>query len=102
MGNIAVNWYRATCFGVPCGPWRLGVTAARADLVAQGLGSYDQDRCFFVTVPGDLQTQSVWMDFAEAAELSRTVEGGNATEHSEGLTVTNLDRPVLRVGRSRF
>lgn len=65
MGRIVVHWYRAMCFGRPIGPWRLGIKAARADLISAKLGSYEPDG-FFITVPGALECQSEWMDFEEA------------------------------------
>ena len=53
------------CFDKPIGPWRQGISAARADLVAAKLGSYEADG-FFITVPGALDCQSEWMDYDEA------------------------------------
>jgi hypothetical protein len=60
-----VHWYRALCFGEPCGPWRDSLTHTFADLEAQGLGSRDDHGTFFVTVPGDYEVRSAWVPFDE-------------------------------------
>lgn len=99
---IVVHWCRATCLGVSCGPWRFGYTAARRDLIAQGLGSYDEYGCFYTTVPGGLEVRSEWVSFEEAEALARTVKGDHAAEHRKRLAVANGDRRVRRVGGSRL
>ena len=50
-----VVWYRAMCFATPVGPWRDSKEKMRSDLMARGLGSYDEWGCFYVTVPGAIQ-----------------------------------------------
>ncbi len=50
-------WYRALCFAEPIGPWRSSREKARRDLMARGLGSYDEWGTFFVTVPGNLESR---------------------------------------------
>lgn len=65
MSKIVAYWYRATCFGSPCGPWRTTRWEVRDDLEAQGLGSHDERGTFFVTVPGGIQSHGEWMDFEE-------------------------------------
>lgn len=52
-------WYRAMCFGKPVGPWRKCKQKMRRDLIARGLGSYDEWGTFYVTVPGEVQIRSV-------------------------------------------
>lgn len=99
---VVVRWCRAMCFDKPCGPWRFGVSGARRDLVSEGLGSYDEDGLFFITVPGGIQERSEWMSLAEEEELTRAVKGGHSAEHAERLSVSHQDRPVRRVGRSRL
>lgn len=51
------TWYRALCFGKPIAPWRNSKDAARRDLVARDLGSFDEWGFFWVTVPGEMQTK---------------------------------------------
>lgn len=63
VSSIVAYWYRATCFGTPCGPWRTTMRQVRADLQSQGLGSYDEFGVFFITVPGGIDRESDWMDF---------------------------------------
>lgn len=99
---VVVHWCRATCLGVPCGPWRFGYNAARRDLIARDLGSYDDYGCFYTTVPGGLEVRSEWVSFEEAEALARTVKSDNAAEHRKRLAVANGDRRVRRVGRSRL
>lgn len=65
MSKIVAYWYRATCFGSACGPWRATRREVRDDLEAQGLGSHDERGTFFVTVPGGIQSHGEWMDFEE-------------------------------------
>ena len=89
-------------FDQPCGPWRFGIAAARRDLVASGLGSYDESGAFFITVPGGIQQRTEWMSLAEELELSGAMKGGNAAQYAERLPVTNSDRLVRRVGRARL
>lgn len=71
MSSILAYWYRATCFGAPIGPWRNSLRAAKGDLEREGLGSYDEWGQFYITVPGGLQQQGAWMDFAEWAANGR-------------------------------
>ena len=74
------HWYRATCFGVACGPWRTSLREVRADLVGQGLGSYDETGQFYVTVPGGIDRESDWMDYAVwQASHCRPVNPASAT-----------------------
>lgn len=47
-----VIWYRALCFSKPVGPWRRCRKQMRRDLIAHGLGSYDEWGSFYITVPG--------------------------------------------------
>lgn len=100
--SVVVRWYRALCFGVPCGPWRFGAGPARRDLIDNDLGSYDEDGVFFITVPGGLEHRSEWMSIEEEAELARSVKMRDPAKHRERLTVTHYDRPMRRVRRSRF
>lgn len=95
------TWYRATCFGRPIGPWRKSGRHAREDLIAQGLGSYDEYGCFFVTVPGGMDRQSEWMLYEEAVALAASVKRSHPPHHREGLSVANLNRSMGLVRRSR-
>jgi len=63
MSSIVAHWYRATCFGEACGPWRTSLREVRADLEGQGLGGYDEGGQFYVTVPGGIARESDWMDY---------------------------------------
>ena len=65
MASVMAYWYRATCFGKPCGPWRNCPRQVREDLEARGLGSRDEWGTFFITVPGGVQQQGAWMDWDE-------------------------------------
>lgn len=96
-----VTWYRATCFGRPVGPWRKSVLYAREDLIAEGLGSHDEYGCFFLTVPGGLDQQSEWMPYDEAVALAASVKRSHPPHHRKGLAITNLNRPMRTVRRSR-
>lgn len=60
--------YRALCFRRPIGPWRLDRNQARRDLLEADLGSYDEWGSFYVTVPGDLETQ---VETVNPAQLDR-------------------------------
>lgn len=51
----SIPTYRAVCFGVAAGPWRLRLTAARRDAIGAGLGCYDEFGSYFDIVPGDIQ-----------------------------------------------
>jgi hypothetical protein len=102
VSRKVVHWCRAVSFGKPIGPWRFGLSGARRDLVAEGLGSYDPDGIFFVTVPGGIERRAEWMDLAEAEQLSRSVQRRHAAEHTERLTVSDQDRRVSGVGRARY
>ncbi len=97
---VAIMWCRATCLGVPCGPWRFGVAAARRDLIARGLGSYDEDGYFFTTVPGGLESRSEWVTLEEEASLARSIKRDHSSQHGERLPVTDRDRAVRRIGRA--
>ncbi|MGR6747862.1 hypothetical protein, partial [Aeromonas veronii] len=59
---------------MPIGPWRFGRRDARRDLIAEGLGSYDDDGCFFTTVPGGMDVRQEWVNFDEAVELAETMK----------------------------
>jgi len=97
-----VHWCRARSFGDPIGPWRFGRSQACRDLIAAGLGELDRDGVFYTTVPGDLEVRSEWMDFDEAAALSRSVKRRHAADHRERLAIANKDRLVSRVRRTRY
>ncbi|MDF2494540.1 MAG: hypothetical protein K0S66_1474 [Sphingomonas sp.] len=99
---VVVKWYRALCFGKPCGPWRFGAQAACRDLIAQDLGSYDEEGTFFITVPGGLESRSEWMTLEEEEELAQSVKRRHSAEHRERLPVPHHNRLVRRVGRTRF
>lgn len=62
-----IHFYRATSFGRPCGPWRDKLRHVREDLVAMGLGSFDDPMCFYLVVPGGIDRRSAWVDYEEAA-----------------------------------
>lgn len=67
-----MKWYRATCFGEPCGLWRDTRREVYRDLEAQKLGSYDEWMTFYVTVPGGIEVAAEWMDYdVWEAERSR-------------------------------
>lgn len=51
----AIRWYRVTCFGKPCAPWRDDREAARQDAIEQGLGCYDDYGQWYLIVPGGMQ-----------------------------------------------
>lgn len=100
--SIVVHWCRATCLGVPCGPWRFGYGGARRDLIARDLGSYDEYGCFYTTVPGGMEVRSERVSLEEAAALARTVKGNHAAEHRKRLAVANGDRGMHRIRGSRL
>jgi hypothetical protein len=94
VSRKVVQWCRATSFGVPIGPWRFGRKGARRDLMAEGLGSYDEDGCFYTTVPGGMDVREEWMSFDEAHELAQSVQRRNAAENLKRRSVTYKDRRV--------
>jgi len=55
------TWYQAYCLGKPIAPMRRSRDKAREDLIADDLGSYDEWGKFYITVPGDLRRQEVWV-----------------------------------------
>ena len=61
-----MHWYRATSFNEPCGPWRETLRHVREDLVEMGLGSFEDDRCFYLVVPGGIDRRSDWADYDDA------------------------------------
>jgi hypothetical protein len=67
VGRRVVWWYRATCFGKPVGPWRDSARDVKRDLIAQGLGSYDEWNAFYITVPGGVDKRSAWIETSNAA-----------------------------------
>jgi hypothetical protein len=75
---------------------------AREDLMAQGLGSFDEWGTFFITVPGGLDRQSDWMPYDEAKKLTSFVKSRHPAHHREGLAVAKLNRPVGRVRRPGY
>jgi hypothetical protein len=100
VNRKVIEWCRATSFGVPVGPWRFGRRDARRDLMAEGLGSYDEDGCFFITVPGGLDVRQEWMAFDEAHELAESVKRRHSAENLKRRTVTYENRRVRWVRRS--
>lgn len=77
MADMMVqNWYRATSFGVPVGPWRDRMRDVYADLEADGLGSRDEYGQFYVTVPGGMERRSAWVEFEEAYQPRRRITCG--------------------------
>lgn len=56
------TWYQAHCMGRPLAPWRRSRDEARQDLINHDLGSYDEWKTFYVTVPGELGRKSVWVE----------------------------------------
>lgn len=54
------KWYRVTVLGRPVGPWRRCRNKARRDAIEHELGGYDEWGTFFMTVPGEMETKSVW------------------------------------------
>lgn len=64
-------WYRARCFDRPVGPWRATTGEVTQDLIENGLGSFDECGCFFVTVPGSIERIGEWMDFEAARAIER-------------------------------
>lgn len=101
MGRKVIEWCRATSFGVPIGPWRFGRRDARRDLIAEGLGSYDEDGCFFTTVPGGMDVRQEWVNFDEAVELAETMKRRYAAEHLKSRSVSDMDRRMSRICRAR-
>jgi hypothetical protein len=99
MSRKVVEWCRATSFGVPIGPWRFGRNAARADLMAAGLGCYD-DGCFYTTVPGGMDVRLEWLPFDEARELSMAMQRRHAAVNLKRRTVAYDNRRVRWVRRS--
>lgn len=74
MADMMVQvWYRATSFGVPCGPWRDNLRDVREDLEADGLGSHDEYGQFYITVPGGIIRRSAWVEFEEVARPPRRI-----------------------------
>lgn len=76
--------------------------AARRDLIAKGLGSYDEEGTFFTTVPGGMETRAEWMSLEEEAALARSVQRRDAAQHRERLPVTDRNRRMGGVRRARF
>lgn len=101
MGQKVVEWCRATSFGLPVGPWRFGRRVARQDLIDQGLGSYDEYGCFYTTVPGGMDVRREWMEYGEAQSLALSVQRRHAAENLKRSAVTDDNRRVNRVRRSR-
>lgn len=101
MSRKVVEWCRATCFGLPVGPWRFGRGAARRDLMAEGLGSYDEDGIFYITVPGGLDVRQEWVTFEEAQELALSVKRRHAAENLKRRSVAYDNRGVRWVRRTR-
>lgn len=62
----AVRWYRVTCFGKPCGPWRERKETARRDAIDQRLGAYDEWGQWFDIVPGGIEQAFAIEDQAAA------------------------------------
>jgi hypothetical protein len=58
--------YRVTIFRCAQGPWRINRRQACMDAIALGLGDYDANGQFYLTVPADIQHMDVW-DTAAAA-----------------------------------
>lgn len=56
---LTIPTYRVVCFGRPAGPWRLRLTAARRDAIADGLGCYDEWGGYFDIVPGAIEEKRV-------------------------------------------
>lgn len=100
-GSKLVRYYRATSFGKPVGIWRDSLRQAREDLIALGLGSYDEWGWFFVTVPGGFETDSVWMAYDEwkAGSHARRAPDDPA-DHRKPLTTADRDVLVRRVIRA--
>lgn len=61
------TWYQARCMGRPLASWRKTRDLARQDLIDHGLGSYDEWKMFYVTVPGELARKSVWVEVVAVA-----------------------------------
>ncbi len=100
-GSKLVRYYRATSFGKPVGIWRDSLRLVREDLIALGLGSYDEWGWFFVTVPGGVETDSVWMAYDEwkaGSHARRTPD--NSANHGKSLTAADRDILVRRVIRA--
>lgn len=51
------KFYRAVSFNRPVGPWRNDRETARRDLIDHDLGGYDEWGHFWITVPGDLESE---------------------------------------------
>lgn len=97
-GSVLVRYYRATSFGEPVGIWRDSLRQAREDLISLGLGSYDEWGWFFVTVPGDLDTDSAWMPFGEwKAQSHARRPPDDPADHRKSLSATDRDIFVSRV-----
>ena len=56
---LKIPSYRVVSFGSPMGPWRLRLTAARRDAIAEGLGCYDEWGRYFDMVPGSIEINHV-------------------------------------------
>lgn len=92
VSRKVVHWFRATSFGTPVGPWRETMREARIDLIRQGLGSYDDDGWFFITVPGGIDRRSAWMDFELVALLH---QARCATQQTRPMTVKVSPSPKM-------
>lgn len=66
-GMCVVHWWRATCFGQPIGPWRDRMGHMLEDLEAQRLGCRDHTGTFYITVPGDYERRSAWVEIEDVA-----------------------------------
>lgn len=65
--RTAVRWYRVTCFGKPCGPWRDDLEHAKRDAAERGLGGYDEWGQWFYDVAGGMEAAYAIEDIEDAA-----------------------------------
>jgi hypothetical protein len=101
----AASFYRILSFNQPKGPWRLDRRQAFQDAQRLGLGSYDVDGTFYVTVPGDIQRLELDLDLIKEAlrraEAGERVEQVPAARRRRGDTIRLNGRPKAPGQQSR-
>lgn len=95
---VEIPVFRAVCFGKPVGPWRLRMTVAREDAIAERLGTYDECGTYFDIVPGGIQCKRVCPRLLGLSD--QQIDDLITSERRAKLYVRQL-RMSRRPGRSR-
>lgn len=51
-----MHFYRIVMFGKPEGPWRRSTRLARLDAIEKGVGSFDEDRRFWLSAGAEIES----------------------------------------------